>query len=280
MSNNILKLEKQIKAKLEQNEGTFALAFKTISENPISILINENESFHAASTMKTPVMIEAFKQAKEGKLNLSDSILIKNEFKSIVGQSIFKLDIGRDSGDNLYEFIGHKRPLSDLIYDMIINSSNLATNLVIAILDAKNVTQTMRNLGAEKINILRGVEDMKAYNAGLSNTTNAIDLMTIYEKIATGSAISKNASQQMIEILLDQKHNSIIPALLPKSVQVAHKTGSISGVRHDSGFVILADGRKYVLVILSKNLANPGKAIKSMAEISKLIYDFIRHNKY
>jgi len=275
MEKNVQQLEQQIKTKLDQNSGTFAIAFKTIGENPKTLLINENEVFHAASTMKTPVMIEAFKQAKEGKLNLTDSILIKNEFKSIVDNSTFGLDISRDGGEKLYDFLGKKKPLKSLIYDMIINSSNLATNLVIELLDAKKVTRTMRDLGAHKINVLRGVEDMKAYDAGLSNTTTALDLLNIYEKIAVGSAVSTSASQQMIDILLDQKYNSIIPALLPGDVKVAHKTGSISGVRHDSGIVFLADGKKYILVLLSKELKDPEKAIKSMAEISKIIYDFV-----
>ncbi len=279
MSNEMKTLKQQIKTKLEQNNGTFALAFKTIEENPVSIFFNENEIFHAASTMKTPVMIEAFKQAAEVKLSLSDSILIKNEFKSIVDSSSFSLEIGRDSGEKLYDFLGKKRPLSDLVYDMIINSSNLATNLIVELLDAKKITKTMRELGAGKINVLRGVEDMKAYNAGLNNSTTALDLLNIFEKIATGSAISSSASKQMIDILVDQKHNTIIPALLPSDVKVAHKTGSISGVRHDSGIVFLANGKKYVLVLLSKELKNPKKAVKSMAEISRLIYDFVNQTQ-
>ncbi len=275
MSKEMKPLKQQIETKLEQNSGTFALAFKTIEENPVSIFFNENEVFHAASTMKTPVMIEAFKQAAEGKLSLTDSILIKNEFKSIVDSSSFSLEIGRDSGEKLYDFLGEKRPLSDLVYDMIINSSNLATNLIVELLDAKKITKTMRELGAGKINVLRGVEDMKAYNAGLNNSTTALDLLNIFEKIANGSAISSSASKQMIDILLDQKHNSIIPALLPSDIKVAHKTGSISGVRHDSGIVFLANGKKYVLVLLSKELKNPKTAVKSLAEISRLIYDFV-----
>ncbi len=275
MSQNTGVLKEQIIKKLQQEQGGFAVAFKTIGEKRCSLLINENEVFHAASTMKTPVMIEAFNQENKGILSLSDSILVKNKFKSIVDGSAFQLEIGRDSGEKLYDFIGEKKPLGSLVYDMIIHSSNLATNLVVEILGAKNITQTMRKLGAANINILRGVEDMKAYEAGLSNITTAMDLLVLYEKIALGQAISKPASQQMIEILLDQKHNSIIPALLPDDVKVAHKTGSISGVRHDSGIVILPDGRKYILVLLSKDLENPKKSITAMAQISRLIYTFV-----
>jgi beta-lactamase class A len=54
---------------------------------------------------------------------------------------------------------------------------------------------------------------------------------------------------------------------------VAHKTGSITGVQHDSGIVYLPDGRKYVLVVLSKDLKDAKKGIEAIARISKIIYD-------
>ena len=79
----------------------------------------------------------------------------------------------------------------------------------------------------------------------------------------------------MIRILLDQKFNEIIPAQLPQDVKVAHKTGSITGVQHDSGIVFLPDRRTYVLVLLSKNLTDPEAAVKSMATVSKMIYDHV-----
>jgi beta-lactamase class A len=80
----------------------------------------------------------------------------------------------------------------------------------------------------------------------------------------------------MIDILLDQQFNEIIPAHLPKDIKIAHKTGSITGVQHDSGIVFLADGRKYVLVLLSKNLKDPLQGIQVMAAISKKIYNVVK----
>jgi beta-lactamase class A len=158
---------------------------------------------------------------------------------------------------------------------MIIASSNLATNIIIEMVNAKNVTQTMRRYGAKDIQVLRGVEDQKAYDKGLNNTTTAYDLMLIFEKIARGKAVNKKASQAMIKILLDQQFNDIIPAQLPKETKVAHKTGFITGIHHDSGIVFLPDGRKYVLVLLSKNLEDEKQAIKAMADVSRLIYEYM-----
>jgi beta-lactamase class A len=155
---------------------------------------------------------------------------------------------------------------------MIIQSSNLATNIVIEKLDAKNVTQSMRALGAKDIQVLRGVEDTKAYQKGMNNTTTAYDLLLLFQKMAEGETVSESASQEMIKVLLDQKHNDIIPAKLPQNVKVAHKTGWITGVRHDSGIVFLPDGRKYVLILLSKGLQDEKAGIAAMANVSEMIY--------
>lgn len=270
-------LKRNIQLELPASRGEFAVAFKNLQTGE-EILWNEKTSFHAASTMKTPVLIEVYKQAAEGKFSLKDSITIKNEFKSIVDSSAYSLSADDDSEQELYKQVGLKTTLDSLVYKMIIVSSNLATNMIIDLVDAKKVTQTMRDMGAKDIQVLRGVEDDKAFEKGLSNTTTAHDLMLIFEKIANGTAVDSSASKAMINILLDQQFNEVIPAGLPATVKVAHKTGSITGVQHDSGIVFLPDGRKYVLVLLSKNLTNEEAGIKAMANVSKLIYDYVMVN--
>ena len=267
-------LRSNIDKKLSTQKGTFAVAFKDLKTGR-EININDHVVFHAASTMKTPVLIEVYKQAAEGKFSLTDSIVLKNEFKSIADGSSFSLDSTDDSEQELYKHIGEKRTISALVYEMIIVSSNLATNLIIELVNAKNVMNTMRELGAKDIQVLRGVEDNKAYDKGMNNTTTAQDLLIIFEKIAKGEAVNADASQAMINILLDQRFNDIIPAGLPANVKVAHKTGFITHVHHDSGIVFLPDGRKYVLVLLSKDWEDEKAAIKAMVNISAMIYKYL-----
>ena len=220
-------------------------------------------------------MIEVYKQQAQHKLSLSDSILVKNEFKSIVDGSPFSLPISVDDDTVTYKQLGTKRTLASLVYDMITVSSNLATNLIIEKIDARKVTQTMRELGANDIQIWRGVEDSKAFAKGMNNATTAYDLMVIYNKLAQGKVVSPEASKAMIGVLLEQKFNESIPAKLPKEVKVAHKTGSITGVRHDSGIVYLPDGRKYVLVILSKQIKDDIETQNAMATISEWLYHYV-----
>ncbi|MEQ9425857.1 MAG: serine hydrolase [Cyclobacteriaceae bacterium] len=268
-------LENEIGSLFSSTKGSFAIAFKNLSDTTDVILINEHADFHAASTMKVPVMIELYRQARQGQFALDDSLTIKNEFASIVDGSPYSLDSIEDSERDLYNWIGQKKSIYDLNNDMIIWSSNLATNLLIELVDAKATTETMRGLGAENIQVLRGVEDIKAYEQGLSNSSTANDLMVIFESLAQGEACPQSDCEEMIDILKDQRFNEIIPALLPENVEVAHKTGSITALHHDAGIVYLPDGRHYVLVILSKNLEDVESATQMMAGVSRLIYDYM-----
>jgi len=272
---NLSTLKEELENEIQVSKGIFAIAFKEIGNEDNIIIINGDEVFHAASTMKTPVMVEVFRQSIIGRFSLDDSIVVRNEFKSIVDGSIYSLDVKDDGDDKIYSTIGQKRKIYDLVYDMITVSSNLATNLLIDLVEPANVTRTMKEYGLEKIKVLRGVEDIKAYELGLNNTVTANDLMKLFELIATNKILNEQSCNEMIKILLDQKFSDKIPKYLPANVKVAHKTGSISKVEHDSGIVFLPDGRKYVLVVLSKELDDNEKGKETIAKISKLIYDYL-----
>jgi beta-lactamase class A len=263
----------QIRDWLNRQPGTYALAVKHLPDGD-TILINEKEMFHAASTMKTPVMIEIFRQAAEGKIGLDDTLLVQNEFASIVDGSSYHLSPADDSDDEVYQKMGTHQTIRYLLFRMITRSSNLATNLLMKLADGKQVTTTMRSLGAPTIQVMRGVEDSKAYRHGLNNVTSAYDLMKIFEQIALGKAVSKDASQQMVNILLQQFYKDLIPAKLPEGTLVAHKTGWITGVHHDSGIIFLPGGGQLVLVLLSKKAIDESATKQMLATIARLVYDF------
>jgi beta-lactamase class A len=225
--------------------------------------------------MKTPVMIEVFNQVEQKKFSLNDSIPVVNSFKSIIDGSEYSLQLSDDSEDGLYNRIGKHETIRNLVVKMITVSSNLSTNILIEKVGPKNVMKTLSTMGLKNIQVLRGVEDGKAFDAGKNNTTTSFDLSIIFESIALNKCISKQASEEMLEILFSQNFNDMIPAKLPPSVKVAHKTGSITNVQHDSGIIYLPDGRSYILVVLSKNLASNNEGIEAISSISKRIYDFM-----
>ncbi len=252
--------------------GSFAVAFEDLQTGR-QLLIDESEVFHAASTMKIAVMIEVYRQATRGMLRLDDSLVVRNVFPSIVDGSPFSLDQGDDSDAEIYDSLGRPLSVRDLLFRMITVSSNLATNLLIERVGAANVTATAHLLGASHLQVLRGVEDQKAYDRGMNNTTTAMDLLVLLRAIATGTAVDRTASGAMYEILASQRLRDKIPALLPAGVLVANKTGSFRTVQHDAGIVTLPDGRRYVLVVLSKDLTNDDAGRDAIARISRVVYD-------
>jgi beta-lactamase class A len=270
-------LLQEIQRLFSAEEGVFAFAYKDLTSGD-TIFFNEREMFHAASTMKTPVMMEIYRQAALGNLRMDDTMIVRKEFQSIVDGSWFTLDAGDDSDEEVYAKIGTPQTLQYLVERMITRSSNVATNMLMSRVTGEQITATMRKLGAPDILVRRGVEDSKAYQQGLNNVINAHDLMIIFEQIALGNVVSLEASSAMVEILKRQFYNDLIPALLPKEVQVAHKTGWITGVHHDSAIIYLPDGRKYVLVLLSKKCSNEVSVVQLLSKAAKLFYNYFLNN--
>jgi len=268
-------LKSEIEEYLSEQEGTFSVWFQHLQDEDQHLTINEDTLFHAASTMKTPVMIEIFNRVEQGELSLDDSVEVENKFYSIVDGSEFQMTLSPDSNDPIEKMVGEMATIWDLNHAMITYSSNLATNILIKLVGAEETTQTMRELGADRIKVLRGVEDLKAFEKGLSNRTTAKDLGIILEHLATGTAVNPEMDQQMIEVLKDQYYRDIVPATLPDEVVVANKTGSITGVEHDSAIVYLPDGSSYVLIFLSKNLPENVEGREIGANVSKMIYDYL-----
>jgi len=195
---------------------------------------------------------------------------VKNEFHSIVDGSTYKLDAADDSEAELYKAEGKTWALSELAELMITVSSNLATNLLIEKLGVENIRAEVHALGADGMNVLRGVEDGKAFQKGLNNTTTARGLAILLTAIAKGKAVDAESSKQMIAILERQKFNEAIPAGLPPGTRVAHKTGDITKIHHDAAIVFAK--RPFVLVVLVRGIADEKESYALAAAIAKELY--------
>ena len=239
-----------------------------------SLLINADLSMHAASTMKLPVLIELFRRVDAGTLSLDRTLQVENRFASIVDGSPYTLDKDDDSDADLYARIGGPVTVRNLAERMITRSSNFATNLLIALLDAKTVNATAHALGARSIQVLRGVEDTKAFQKGLNNTTTARDLGVLLVAVETQRAASRKSCKAMKDILMRQEFNDEIPAGLPAGTPVAHKTGWITGTLHDAAIVYPKGSKPYVLVVLTRKIEKEKEAQKLIADLSRLVYDY------
>jgi beta-lactamase class A len=239
-----------------------------------TLAIRDGEAFHAASTMKIPVMIELYRQAKAGNLTLDDPLPVKNEFHSLADGSVFRVDDKNDSDPEPYKKAGGTMTLRELCEHMITRSSNFATNLLIQKLGVDNIRATVHSLGADGMQVLRGVEDGKAFEKGMNNTTTARGLATLLEAIARNTAADPVNCHQMIEILERQEFHEAIPAGLPPGTVVAHKTGEITKIHHDAAIVFAK--RPFVLVILVRGIADRDQSSKLMAGITRVVYQAIQ----
>ncbi len=262
--------EATITDRVQKSGADVAIAFATLDGND-EWFFHADDVFHAASTMKVPVMIELFHQVREGKLKLSDSVTVHNEFRSIVDGSPYALDSADDSEFELYKSEGQPRTLQQLCELMITVSSNLATDLVIDHLGVENVRATVHALGADGMKVLRGVEDNKAYEKGLNNTTTARGLLILMRAIASGKAVDADSSKQMIAILERQTFNEGIPAGLPPKIPVAHKTGELTKIHHDAAIVFAP--RLFVLVILVRGLDDKKASASLMSSTAHELWE-------
>jgi len=264
--------ETAVQARIAKSGADVAVYFKTL-DGKAQWSLRADDVFHAASTMKIPVMIELFHQAQEGKIKLTDTLLVNNEFHSIVDGSPYVVNDADDSEGQLYKAEGQKRTLRELCELMITVSSNLATNLLIEKLGVENIRATVHELGADGTNLLRGVEDNRAFQKGLNNTTTARGLAILLQAIAEGKAVDAASSNEMVAILERQKFNEGIPAGLPKEIPVAHKTGDITRINHDAAIVFAK--RPFILVILVRGMAEKKDSAALMADISKILYEAV-----
>ncbi len=259
----------QVEELIHASGAEVGLAFQMLDGSQ-ELFLNADLPFHAASTMKVPVMIELFAQAHAGKLSLDDPLMIHNQFRSLVDGSPYTLDAGDDSDADIYKAIGTTWTLRQLCEAMITRSSNLATNLIIEKIGVDNIRARVHSLDADGMQVLRGVEDNKAFQKGMNNTTTARGLLVLLKAIAENRAGDPASCAEMLAILKRQTFNEAIPAGLPPGTGVAHKTGEITGVHHDAAIVYAR--HPFVLVILVRGINDRDKSSAVIANLTRAVY--------
>lgn len=235
-----------------------------------------DEWFHAASTIKIPILAGVFAAVSRGELVLHSRLHVRNRFLSVVDGSPYRLRSSRDANSDVHDAIGKMMQIQELAHHMIATSSNLATNLLVELIGLENLQAAMRELGvAAGIELRRGVEDDKAFEADINNRVTANGLMKLLRLIAEEKAFSPHLSRRMLDILHSQEFNSGIPARLPEGTRVAHKTGEISTVAHDAGIVYPVKRKPYVIVVLTEWDPDTGGRSETIARISKCVHDHI-----
>ena len=258
----------------EANATAIAVALYDF-EHHTTWSLNSDRWFHAASTIKVPVLLAVYDAIEQRRLEPYSRVHVRNRFLSALDGSPYRVQASRDANAEVYAALGKMMTVHELAEHMIVTSSNLATNLLLDVVGIEAARETMARLQLTGIDLQRGVEDEAAWEAGLNNRVTARGLCDAMRLIEEGKAISKQSSAAMLDILHQQRFKSGIPAGLPDDARVAHKTGEMSTVAHDAGIVYL-DGRDaYVLVVLTEWLPGAEGRQKAIARVSRAVYEYM-----
>lgn len=235
--------------------------------------------FHAASTIKIAVLAAVHAELERRDLASWHRLHVRNRFFSAADGLAYRVTSARDANAEVHAHVGRSMHLGDLAKHMIATSSNLATNLLIDFVGTERLRAILLNAGIEGVDLQRGVEDDRAFDAGIINRVTADGLVALLKAIYEGRFAKAEATAEMIAALGAQEFNSGIPAGLPPAVraaaQIAHKTGEISTVTHDAGLVFLPGRPPYALAILTEHAADKTARFERIARLSGLVYTAI-----
>jgi beta-lactamase class A len=245
-------------------------------ETGFRFAINAGRRVHAASTIKVGILLAVGKAIDDGRIRPGDTLHIRNRFLSAVDGTPFRIEAESDGYPQLHRLVGRTAKVSDLAEWMIVSSSNLATNLLLDYITVDEAQRVLRDAGVEGVDLRRGVDDTKAHNQGFNNQTTATGLLDLFATLR-GDFLAKASRDRAINILLQQRFNSMIPAPLPAHASVAHKTGEISTACHDAGIVYLPEREPYILVVLTEVAAETNGRREAVAKISEAVFQCLVH---
>jgi beta-lactamase class A len=270
----------QLIGKIARDAGAAALAAAYFDyETDSSWSLHGDRWFHAASTIKTAVLVGVFAAADDGLFSLDSRLHVRNRFLSAADGSAFRVPSGRDANGEVHGAIGRTMKVRELALHMITTSSNLATNLLVDLAGVDYIRAVLERIGVRGVDLRRGVEDERAFEADINNRVTANGLLDLFRAIHEERAVSPEASKEMLAILHRQEFKTGIPAGVPASVRakVAHKTGEISTIAHDSGLVYFPRRKPYAVAVLTEWASGRASRQDTIAKVSEAIYDHLSH---
>lgn len=215
----------------------------------------------SASLIKIFIMIEAFRRAAGGELDLAERVTVR--------------ECDRVGGAGALEHAppGTVRSLRELIEVMIVESDNTATNLMIDRLGFGGINALIGRLGCRDTALRRKMMDFAAARDGRENYTSPADVTAALARLYRRECVSNAADEAMLAILLRQEDRCKIPLLLPAGVAVACKSGELEGAEHDAGIVYGAR-RHYCLTVMSDGLPEAERGRAAIARLARAVYDY------
>jgi beta-lactamase class A len=252
--------------------GTVSVWCGDISGRP-SYTREADAPHYAASTMKLPLLVAAYRRHERGEVDLDRPVPVHNRFASALDGSPFALDQADDQDDATWARVGAEAPLRVLVRHAIVHSGNLATNLALEQVGVAEVAAVLSDAGCTPDTMLpRGIEDAAAREAGLDNLVTAADLARVMCGIAARTLAAEETCREVQAVLAAQEHRDKIPAGLPAGTYVANKTGWVTGVAHDVALVRPGDKDPYVLAVCTTTDLTEDEASRVVAAVSATMW--------
>jgi beta-lactamase class A len=271
-------LEARITPLAKAHKGKVAVAVKHLKTGE-SFYLSADEAMPTASLIKLPVMVEAYWQAKDGKVKLDTPVTLKKDDK-VPGSGILTQHFSD----------GATFPVKDAVRLMIVFSDNTATNLVLDQIGIPSTNERMAGLGLKhtKINakVFKGnttsIDPEATKKFGLGSTT-ARDMVQLLELIEGGKVVSPESCKEMLGHLRACEDKEKMTRLLPAGTVVAHKTGAVNASKTDAGIIYLKSGPVAVCVLTDGNedqrwvLDNAAQVL--IGKIAREVYDHFAEKK-
>ena len=242
----------EILTRLGSLPGDIGFYYKDLTSGE-SFGYREGDMFQAASVIKLPIYAVVMKLWAEGKLDLYEKLLCRDDDKL-------------PPCGALYFFTGDVEvDINTLCGLMITISDNTATNLLINRLGLDFLNEQFKEIGLKDTHLERLLFDAEGSARGLENRIVPQEIGELLERIYRHSFISEEVSRRMEKVLLEQQINHKIPGYLPEGTPVAHKTGEDDGITNDVGVVY---GEKPFVICFASNFTDVPAAERALREIS------------
>jgi beta-lactamase class A len=221
--------------------------------------VNDTASLPAASTIKIPVMVEVFRQMADGTIDLNSKM------------HLLARDRDWGSGDLSGGRLGETKTVEQLLWLMINDSDNTATNMLIRRVGRQHVNTTMSGLGLRSTRLddyIRSEGSQIRY----ALRSSARDMVKLLDLMARSHLVDEWSSREMLAILTGQTHNSLLPQPLPRETKIAHKTGSLHDTLNDVGIVYRGD-EPYIIAVMTTQLQSLSVGRHFIRKVSRIAYD-------
>lgn len=221
---------------------------------------NGSTVFPAASTIKIPILVAFFEDVDAGKIYLDEKFIMDKEV------------ISGGSGSMQSQKPGTEYTALYTATEMIINSDNTATNMIIRRLGgAEELNKRFQSWGLEVTAIKNPLPDLEG-----TNTTSPKDLAYVLSRVNNGELVSLKSRDRLLDIMQQTKTKTLLPQGLEKDAVIAHKTGDIGKVLGDAGIIDIPTGKRYIGAVLVKRPHNDYTTRTLIQEISRTAYQHFK----